>query len=153
MPPRKRVSCPRTYRSPIRRARWTAAPGGPAFYAYSTNYLIDTKAGVILDVEATPAYRTDEVNATKVMVDRVEDRFEIKPTHLIGDTAYGTAEMLGWMVDEKAIEPHVPVWDKAERKDGTFAGTDFRMGCRSRRIRCPQGKPCVVTLNWCKPTA
>src|SRR5690348_4132984 len=23
-------------------ARWTAAPGGPAFYAYSTNYLIDT---------------------------------------------------------------------------------------------------------------
>ena len=23
-------------------ARWTAAPGGPALYAYSTNYLIDT---------------------------------------------------------------------------------------------------------------
>ena len=90
-------------------AQWTAAPGGPAFYAYSTNYLIDTKAGVILDVEATPAHRTNEVNATKVMVDRVEERFEIKPTHLIGDTAYGTAEMLGWMVDEKAIEPHVPV--------------------------------------------
>ena len=90
-------------------AQWTAAPGGPAFYAYSTNYLIDTKAGVIVDVEATPAYRTDEVNATRTMVDRVEDRFDIKPTHLIGDTAYGTAEMLGWMVDEKAIEPHVPV--------------------------------------------
>src|SRR5690606_12851479 len=69
-------------------AQWTAAPGGPAFYAYSTNYLIDTKAGVIVDVEATPAYRTDEVNATRTMVDRVEDRFDIKPTHLIGDTAY-----------------------------------------------------------------
>jgi hypothetical protein len=81
------------------------------------------------------------VNATKVMVDRVEERFEIKPTHLIGDTAYGTAEMLGWMVDEKAIEPHVPVWDKAERKDGTFAGrTDFRMGGRSRRISLPTGQ-------------
>ena len=53
-------------------AQWTAAPGGPAFYAYSTNYLIDTKAGVIVDVEATPAYRTDEVNATRTMVDRVE---------------------------------------------------------------------------------
>lgn len=91
-------------------AQWTAAPGGPAFYAYSTNYLIDTKAGVIVDVEATPAYRTDEVNATRTMVDRVEERFDIKPMHLIGDTAYGTAEMLGWMVDEKAIEPHVPVW-------------------------------------------
>jgi hypothetical protein len=36
-------------------ARWTAAPGGPAFYAYSTNYLIDTEHGVIMDVEPTPA--------------------------------------------------------------------------------------------------
>ena len=42
-------------------ARWTAAPGGPAFYAYSTNYLIDVQAGIIVDVEATPALRTDEV--------------------------------------------------------------------------------------------
>ena len=37
-------------------ARWTAAPGGPAFYAYSTNYLIDTEHGVIMDVEPTPAH-------------------------------------------------------------------------------------------------
>src|SRR5690348_9079203 len=44
--------------------------------------------------------------------DRVEQRFDLKPKRLIGDTAYGTAAMLGWMVDEKAIEPHVPVWDK-----------------------------------------
>ena len=35
-------------------ARWTAAPGGPAFFAYSTNYLIDLQAGIIMDVEATP---------------------------------------------------------------------------------------------------
>src|SRR4051794_15701993 len=39
-------------------ARWTAAPGGPAFYAYSTNYLVDVQAGIIVDVEATPAFRT-----------------------------------------------------------------------------------------------
>jgi transposase len=121
-------------------ARWTAAPGGPAFYAYSTNYLIDTKAGVIVDVEATPAYRTDEVNATRTMVDRVEDRFDIKPTHLIGDTAYGTAAMLGWMVDEKAIEPHVPVWEKAERNDGTFSRTDFEWHEEDNEYVCPAGK-------------
>ena len=81
-------------------AQWTAAPGGPAFYAYSTNYLIDVKSGVIMDVEATPAHRTDEVAATRTMVERVEDRFDIKPERLIGDTAYGTSEMLGWMVEE-----------------------------------------------------
>jgi hypothetical protein len=60
-------------------ARWTAAPGGPAFYAYSTNYLIDTAHAVILDVEATPAHRTAAVNSAKTMVERVEERFELKP--------------------------------------------------------------------------
>src|SRR4249920_1332693 len=49
-------------------ARWTAAPGGPAFFAYSTNYLIDLDAGIIVDVDATPAHRTQEVEATKTMV-------------------------------------------------------------------------------------
>ena len=42
------------------------------------------------------------------MIDRVEKRFAIKPTRLIGDMAYGAAELLGWMVNDKAIEPHVP---------------------------------------------
>jgi hypothetical protein len=36
---------------------------------------------------------------------------------IIGDTAYGTAPMLAWMVNEKDIGPHVPVWDKTERKN------------------------------------
>ena len=40
-------------------ARWTAAPGCPAFYAYSINYLVDVKLGVIVDVEATAAHRTE----------------------------------------------------------------------------------------------
>ena len=82
-------------------AQWTAAPGGPAFYAYSTNYLIDLQAGIIVDVEATPAHRTPEVESTKTMIDRVEERFGIKPERLVGDTAYGTAPMLGWMVEDK----------------------------------------------------
>ena len=90
-------------------ARWTAAPGGPAFYAYSTNYLVDTDAGIIVDVEATPAHRTLEVESTRTMIERLEDRFAMKTEKLIGDTAYGTAEFLGWMVEEKGIEPHVPV--------------------------------------------
>ena len=36
-------------------ARYTAAGGGPAVYAYSDNYLIDLKHAVIMDVEATTA--------------------------------------------------------------------------------------------------
>ena len=52
---------------------------GPAFYAYSANYLIDIAAGIVVDVEATPAHKIDEINATKTMIERVEDRFDLKP--------------------------------------------------------------------------
>lgn len=131
-------------------SQWTAAPGGPAFYAYSTNYLIDVQAGIIMDVEASPAHRTAEVDATKRMIDRVEDRFQITPTHLIGDTAYGTAAMLGWMVNEKSIEPHVPVWDKAGREDGTLGRADFRWDATTEEYRCPMDKPLRSTG---KPTS
>ncbi len=50
------------------------------------------------------------------MIDRVEAQFDIKPQRLIGDTEYGTAPMLAWMVEEKDIEPHVPMRDKTEAK-------------------------------------
>jgi transposase len=121
-------------------ARWTSAPGGPAYYAYSTNYLVDTKAGVIVDVEATPANRTQEVASTKTMIERVKDRFGLETKKLIGDTAYGTAEFLAWMVDEHGIEPHVPVWEKAERSDGTFSRSDFKFDEGNNLYTCPNGK-------------
>ena len=121
-------------------SQWTAAPGGPAFYAYSTNYLMDVDAGIIVDVEATPAHRTDEVNATKTMIERTEECFKLKPYHLIGDTAYGTAAILGWMVEEKAIAPHVPVWEKAERQDGTLSRSDFIFDDKANEYRCLGGK-------------
>jgi len=38
-------------------AQWTGAHKGHAFFAYADNYLIDLKAAVILDVEATRAIR------------------------------------------------------------------------------------------------
>jgi len=121
-------------------SRLTAAVGRPAFFGWCTNYLIDVKHAVIMDVAATPALRTAEVNATKAMINRVEDRFGVKPKRLIGDTAYGTAEMLAWMVDEKNIEPHVPVWDKGERDDGTFSRSDFVFDPDANSYTCPAGK-------------
>jgi hypothetical protein len=115
--------------------------GGPAFYAYSTNYLVDARAGIIVDVEATPAWRPAEVKATKTMIERVEQRFDLKPERLIGDMAYGAAELLGWMVNEKEIEPHVPVWDKTQCKDDTQSSSDFQWNERANEYRCPQGQP------------
>ena len=122
-------------------ARWTAAPGCPAYFAYSTNYLVDVHAGVIVDVEATAAHRIEETEATKAMIERVEDRLGIKPSRLIGDTAYGTGPMLGWLVNDKQIEPHIPVWDKTEREDGTFSRNHFTWDERADEYRCPGNKP------------
>ena len=34
-------------------ARWTGAHGGQAFFAYSTNYLINLDHAIVVDVEAT----------------------------------------------------------------------------------------------------
>ena len=120
-------------------ARWTAVDG-PAFYAYSTNYLIDVKAGIIVDVEATPRLQTAEVKATRTMIERVEERFALKPERLIGDMAYGNAELLGWMVNDKGIAPHVPVWDRTQRDDGTVSSSDFQWNEQADEYRCPQGK-------------
>jgi transposase len=121
-------------------ASWTAGPGGPAFYAYSTNYLIDVKAGIVMDVEATTANRAEEVEATRAMIERVESRFGLKPQQLIADTAYGTAPLLGWLVQDKQIEPHMPVWDKSERQDGSLSRADFTYDAQHDRYECPAGK-------------
>src|SRR3954447_21931142 len=43
--------------------RWTAAHRGPAFFAYSANYLIDADNAIIVDVEATTAIRQAEILA------------------------------------------------------------------------------------------
>ncbi len=87
---------------------------------HSRHYLIDTHCGMIVDVEATSAYRTAEVDATRTMIDRVEERFNLTPDRLLADMAYGGAATLAWLVDEKGIESHIPVWDKSERADGSF---------------------------------
>jgi hypothetical protein len=75
------------------------------------------------------------------MIERVEERFDLTPERLIGDTAYGVAPMLAWLIDEKGIEPHVPVWAKSERQDGTLSSNDFQWNEQANEYRCPEGHP------------
>jgi len=44
---------------------------------------------------------------------------------LVADVAYGSAENLAWLVHERGIAPHIPVFDKSQRSDGTFSRDDF----------------------------
>ncbi len=121
-------------------ARWTAAKGGPAFHAYSANYLIDLQAGIIVDTETTQALKTDEVEASKTMLDRTREQFGLHPERLAADTAYGTGPMLDWLLEQRAIEPHIPVWDKAVTKPGRLPITDFKWEPEADRYVCPKGK-------------
>ena len=47
--------------------------------------------------------------------------------------------MLGWLVDERAIEPHIPVFDKSAREDGTFSREDFNYNQETDIYLCPAG--------------
>jgi hypothetical protein len=79
----------------------------------------DRSSLVIVDVQASRAIRQAEVGAAKTMMERTEQRFELKPKYLAADTAYGSAGTLNWIVTEKKIAPHIPVIDKSKRQDGS----------------------------------
>src|SRR5881296_1378367 len=126
-------------------AQWTGAMRGPAFFAYADNYLIDMKFGIIMDVEASRAIRQAEVGAAKTMIERTEERFDLKPERLAADTAYGSAANLNWLVNDKKIAPHIPVIDKSKREDGTFSRDDFTFDKARNLYTCPAGKTLTTT--------
>lgn len=130
-------------------ARWTAIYG-KALFAWSTNYLIDVEAGVIMDVEPSHSTHKDEVTSTRLMIDRTHKRFGIKPKRLMGDTAYGTGPMLDWLVNKRKIAPHIPVWEKTRPSKSKFNRDDYKWDEDNNRFVCPAGKFLTTTG---KPTA
>ncbi|MGB7097277.1 MAG: IS1182 family transposase [Xanthobacteraceae bacterium] len=118
---------------------WTAKANKRVQFGYGLNYLIDLENAVIVDVEPTPARTYDEVESTKAMLARTEQRFHLKPKRLAADTAYGTCRFLGWLVG-CGIAPHIPVRDASERDDGTFSRSDFQWDRRRGVYVCPNNK-------------
>jgi transposase len=127
-------------------AAWVARKGIEPFFAYDANYLIDNKAGIIVDAEGTRANRAAEIAITETMVDRVKRRFDLRPQRLAGDSAYGAVGLLKALVDRK-ITPHVPVWDKSARHDGTFSRADFVFDQERNVYICPGGAKLTSTGN------
>ncbi len=78
------------------------------------------------------------------MIERVRDRHDLHPDRLAADTAYGSAEMLEWRVNDQEIAPHIPIIDKSGRTDGTFSRADFTYAPAADRKRWPGGKPRTV---------
>lgn len=123
---------------------WTAKANKRVQFGYGLNYLIDNDHAIIVDVEATPARTYDEVASTKVMIERTNECFGLKPDRLTADSAYGTGKFLAWLIG-KDITPHVTVRDLSARKDGTFSRADFTYDKDTDIYTCPSGKTLKTT--------
>jgi transposase len=118
---------------------WTAKANKRVQFGYGLNYMIDTEHAVIVDVEATPARTFDEVAATRTMIDRTEKAFGLRPQRLAADTAYGTGRLIAWLLD-RAIAPHIPVWERHPPADGMFSRSDFAYDAERDVYICPNGR-------------
>jgi hypothetical protein len=78
--------------------------------------------------------------AAKTMLDRTAEQFDVAPSRLVADAGYGSAEMIGWLVDERGIEPHVKLMDKSERRDGALSRSDFAFDPERSLYVCPAAK-------------
>ena len=125
-------------------AAWVAYRKMRSIFAYHANYLIDNKLGIIVDAEGNRANRIDENRSCVAMVERVARRFALRPTRLAADTAVGNARTLKSLV-EHGIEPHIPIWDKSQRHDGTFSRSDFVFDAKHDCYTCPGGKTLGTT--------
>ncbi len=51
-----------------------------------------------MDLVPSIVNRVAEVHSSRMMIDSVDENFDIKPNRLIGDRAYGSAPILDWLV-------------------------------------------------------
>src|SRR6476659_8434506 len=118
---------------------WTAKANKRVQFGYGLNYMIDTAHAVLVDVEATPARTFDEVVAPRTMIDRTERAFGLRPQRLAADTAYGTGRLIAWLLN-RAIAPHIPVWERYPPADGMFSRSDFAYDAERNVYICPNGR-------------
>jgi hypothetical protein len=139
MPPGNLSATPKVTSLTDPAAAWTNKGQVKVGFAYSTNYLIDTRRAIILDVEATPARWTAEVAATKTMLEQTQKRFGLKPERLAADAAYGSGLMIGWLM-RRGIEPHIPLLDREHQTNGFFTRAEFTFDPQNNVFVCHGGK-------------
>ena len=78
--------------------------------------------------------RQSDVGASRTMLDRKST------VSACGRQCIRSAENLAWLVDEKEIASHIPVFDKSKRTDDTFSRSDFTWQAEKEQHLCPAGK-------------
>jgi hypothetical protein len=69
------------------------------------------------------------------MLERTEQRLDLKPDWLTADTAYGTGKLLAWLLGQ-SITPHIPRLGS----DGMFSRSEFTYDAERNVYVCPNGK-------------
>ena len=117
------LSRPRSRRSschPPTKRRAPRGHTGQAFFAYSTNYLVDVENAIIGDVEATTAIPQAEVLAAQRMIERSLEWLDLYPSRLLGTQRLGLGRDARLVGVRACGEPHVTAFDKSARTDGIF---------------------------------
>lgn len=109
-----------------------------AGFGYFSNYLIDTKHAVIVDMETTTARPSQEVVAARAMLERAEKQHGLKPRILAADKGYGSGHFLSWLM-QREVEPHIPVIDRQAQK-GVLPRDVFIYDAASDTFTCPMEK-------------
>ena len=130
-------------------ARWTGAGiGGQAFFAYSTissSMSITPRSSRWMSRPPPQSGRPKSWPQNRHHRTRHGSLPMLYAAKLMGDSAYGSAEIIGWLVYQQRIEPHVTVFDKSARKDGTFSREDFIYDVAGDIYLCPGGKTLTTT--------
>ncbi len=110
---------------------------GGTHLGYHTHYVVDGgKARIILRALVTPA----EVHEPQPALDLIWQtcfRWQLRPRHVTGDTAYGTLENIV-ALEEAGIRAYVPLPAPDARRAG-FAKEDFTYDAARDCYVCPQG--------------
>lgn len=118
-------------------AAWSLKDG-PGRFSYETNYLIDTDHGIIMDVEATPARLSQEIIATKTMLERSAKRHDFQPDRIAADGSYGTGPFLAWLL-KRDVTPHIPVLDRKHQTRGKYDISHFQYDANRDSYTCLEG--------------
>ncbi len=121
---------------------WDAASIDPADASRAVREYLDTldEAAFGAGSEVQPKFTSHCDPASQWTAARkVPAFFSYSDNYLIADTAYGTGPMLGWLVERK-IAPHIPVFDKSGRSDGTWTRADFEWDAENDQYICPEGQ-------------
>jgi transposase len=118
-------------------AAWSLKDG-PGRFSYETNYLIDTDHGIIIDVEGTPARLSQEIVATKTMLERSAKRHDFQPDRIAADGSYGTGPFLAWLL-KREVTPHIPVLDRKHQTKGKYNLSHFQYDVERDSYTCLEG--------------